>query len=354
MLQQQKILSDVVRFSKNKVDTTYRQQLKTESKTAREKKLKTIQIKQDIEKQEKMSKMFEQKLELREKMSEQKLDNEIKFIMVDIRNRINIFIELKESFSNIKTLIVPFIPINIEQKENTSEQKRIVNEIKKLTSSLIELMVRLDINKPLFVEVNSFIVELKNFSVQYALGLTEVYDYLGEEINEKSGISYDLLNAIQSRVPWVLTKRRVDTITSIIPPAEKIDTTAVGLTALSLLPIFRIRGLKTNIGRTYSLLKQKLVEKKILTKPRGRSTAVPEYEKMGIEKKGASKAYLVGALAFNTYLYGNLVEKNFKPKQYSRYLDERDENVEEYGVVDEYGVNEYGGDEYCGDEYCSE
>jgi hypothetical protein len=117
-------------------------------------------------------------------------------------------------------------------------------------------------------------------------------------------------------MPQAMSGRKIHLIAQIVPPVEKIDSAALALTAASLLPLVRLKGVKNNFMYQLKSYRVKMIERGIIKKPRGRLAELKGKPPIYFEPLGGTKAFLwgLGAIGFNGYLYGNYVQKNVYEK----------------------------------------
>jgi len=132
----------------------------------------------------------------------------------------------------------------------------------------------------------------------------------------RRGWSYDMLNTIASRFPNFMSTQRKKAITELVEPVESIQDINMNTILLSAAPfalLFKLRGLRENITILGKYIKYQAQQKGI-TPIVGRPLKKPEFTPMKLERRKflGSTSAIVGGLAFNSYLYGNLAQNTMK------------------------------------------
>lgn len=301
-----------------------------------------------------------------------------------INRNMSDLIELKENYKEMQQPIVFFRVRNIPQTENIRAQDKKITEVRRNIKHLIEEMKSLDSGSQLYIDCCTVINKVRYTSNYYCLGIVEVYEFAGEEMNEiKPGISYTILNSMNTFMPQQHSSRMIRNISEMVPPAEKIGMREIMWTGLSMIPLFKLTNVRSNAevavkiirskGRQY--VKSKLekfkqpkktgdelevvetADKPVVKRGRGRppkegdkdetkakkktGAEEPELKKMQIEFK-PYKLPVTGFIAFNAYLYGNLIERKIlsMSTRMENMLQKMSPDVELFGERDFYREKE--------------
>jgi hypothetical protein len=308
--EQQSALMSIFKKASSAVNTEYKKQIKDEAK--RQKLLKDTE--QELQREkillEKQTALIDYTFAIKYKEQEAKIESILEFIISKIKN-LN---TLKDEYGNIQQSVLFFKELNDQQKNNLNNQSKIIREIRLQTKQILVEMKGLNVDSPLYQKCLDILEDVKETSRLYGLGIEEVYFFFNEEMNEeKTGWSYDILNKINTFFPRIMNKRTRDAITNIASPAEKIGAKEITLTALSVLPLLKFRGVSANANSLLNKIKIQARAKGWITKT-GRTPKAPEFKSVDIQVRGGFGGVLAasGFLAFNAYQYGNLIEKQIK------------------------------------------
>lgn len=254
-------------------------------------------------------------------IEQKNLVNTCKNLLQEIEQKTEEYIELKEEYKELPRPLIFTSYKNIPQIQNTNRQQECLQFIQRKIAILMSASLTISQDDPFINEMYKVLKNIKDLSSANQLGISEVYTALGEEFDETArGWSYDFLKAINKKLPQIVNERKIKVMTELVPPVDRIDATALALTAASLLPLVRVQGIRKKLMYNMKQYKTELINRGILKRPRGRKPKFDKEESIpeitigpvgGIRGVGLS----VVTLAFNGYLYGNYIQNKFNKSE---------------------------------------
>lgn len=317
--EQDKVFNTIYNIGSSSIKQKYKLQLKkektkikhslTEQKIIQEQKLKEEMENNQLEN-------IRQIIQYENQEKDKEFNKYIYNLMNQIESKVELLIELKIQYKDINKPIFFFTRLNEEQKLNLKKQRILSSEIKNACKEFFNKIQSIT-DTQLTFKCLEFLKLIKDMSKENFLGLEEIYEYLGEEMDEtKKGWSYNMLNTISSRFPNFMSEQRKKAITELIEPVETVSDININTILLTSIPfalLFKFKGLRENINLIGKYIKYKSQQKGIIP-TKGRPLVKPEFYPIKLERRKflGSTSAIVGGLAFNCYLYGNLAQKTYE------------------------------------------